>query len=133
MTYRLVIALLALTGALAAAQLSADQWATGAACPMLGPIPACYLVLGAYLVVFASTLITGWVRQTVFLVSWLPVFVLALVASAFDLVAGPVCPRTFGGVPQCFVSLAVASAIAGVWILDLRGWHRARPFRGGAR
>jgi hypothetical protein len=133
MTYRLLIAVLASISALAAGQLSADHWATGAACPMLGPIPACYLVLGAYLVVFVSTLMSGRLRQTVFLVSWLPVFLLALAASAFDLVAGPVCPRALGGVPQCFVSLALASAIGALWILGLPAERRSRPMRGGAR
>ena len=133
MNHRLLIAALALIGIVFAAQLTAGQLASGEACPSLGPVPACYLVFGAYLLIFVSSMLTGWLRQILFLLSWFPVFGLALVASAFDLVAGPVCPRIFGGVPQCLVSLALAAAIGALWILGLRAGRRSRPIRGGAR
>jgi len=133
MTPRFLIAALALIGVIVSVQLVGAQLATGDACPRLGPVPACYLVLGAYLLIFASNMLTGWTRTALFLLAWLPVFALALVASAFDLLAGPVCPRALGAVPQCFVSLALAGAIGWVWIVGQRGWQRTKPFRRQSR
>tara|TARA_R110002126_G_scaffold39191_4_gene116440 strand:- start:159 stop:551 length:393 start_codon:yes stop_codon:yes gene_type:complete len=129
MNHRFLIAILSLFGLIAAGQLTGAELAKGNACPDLGGVPACYLVFGAYGLIFVSALMTGWLRHVLFLASWLPVFALALIASGLDLAAGPVCPRAFAVVPQCFLSLALAVAIVWVWILGLRSWQRARPLR----
>jgi len=129
MSHRFLIAILSLFGLIAAGQLTAAELTTGNACPDLEGVPACYLVFGAYGLIFVSALMTGWFRHVLFLASWFPVFALALIASGFDLAAGPVCPRALGVVPQCFLSLALAVAIGSVWMLGLRSWQRARPLR----
>ncbi len=131
MTHRFAIASLALFGLIAAAQLTAAQLATGDACPDLGGVSACYLVFAAYALIFVSSAMTGRFRHVVFIASWLPVFGLALIASGFDLTAGPVCPRAFGVVPQCFVSLALAGGIGWVWMSQRKRWRQARRLRSG--
>ena len=124
MTHRMLVTLLSLFGLIAAAQLSGAQLAGTGSCPKLGPVPACHIVSGAYLLVFISVMLTGWLHRALFLLSWLVVFALAITASILEFANGPVCPRAMGGVPQCYFSAALALAIGMTWFLGLRASHR---------
>jgi len=60
----------------------ADQLKGLETCPMLGPVPACYLVFVGYIAIGVSVVLeplrSGWV----FLSGWLPVFLFALLGTS---------------------------------------------------
>jgi hypothetical protein len=87
------------------------------ACPLLGPVPACYLVFVGYIAIGVSVVLeplrSGWI----FLSGWLPVFLFALSGTSLELLGRPTCPRSDSDVPLCFFSLAIASALLAAFIL----------------
>jgi hypothetical protein len=87
------------------------------ACPLLGPVPACYLVFVGYIAIGVSVVLeplrSGWI----FLSGWLPVFLFALSGTSLELLARSTCPRSDSDVPLCFFSLAIASALLAAFIL----------------
>jgi len=91
---QLALVALGLFGTTAGAKLSIAHFRHGEVCPMLGPIPACNIVFFGYLLVF-----------------WLPVIGLALAGVIVELIRGDTCPPGGFGIPQCFYSLAMASAV----------------------
>ena len=115
--YRITLLLLAGLGTLAGAQLSLSHLETGQTCPLIGALPACFVVLAGYCSVLLATV---WYRMTfawqLFLLGWVPVFVLASVGVVTEIVNGGICPEGPFGVPQCFFSLAmIAACIALFW------------------
>ena len=107
MISRILITLIAGLGVYGGTQLSLSHLQTGETCPMFGPLPACYLVLAGYLLVVIAAWVPARLRPIAFWTGWLPVFGLALAGSVYELIQGDVCPRTPGGIPQCFFSLAI--------------------------
>ncbi|MFV1998656.1 MAG: hypothetical protein ACC641_11690 [Acidiferrobacterales bacterium] len=98
----------------------ADQLRGLDACPMLGPVPACYPVFFGYIAIALSVALdplrSGWI----FLSGWLPVCLFALSGTSLELLGRPTCPRSASNVPLCFFSLAIASALLAVFILARR-------------
>jgi len=90
------------------------------ACPLLGPVPACYLVFAGYIAIGLSVVLeplrSGWL----FLSGWLPVFLFALSGTSLELLGRPTCPRSESDVPLCFFSLAIASGLLAAFILARR-------------
>ncbi|MBE9560985.1 MAG: hypothetical protein IMF15_09360 [Proteobacteria bacterium] len=93
------------------------QWQGIEACPALGPLPVCYLVFACYSIIAVSVILaptrTGWM----FLLGWLPVFLLALSGTLLELMGQPTCPRTNLDIPLCFFSLAIACVLFAGFIL----------------
>lgn len=108
---RIGLLLISAFGLFAGAQLSFSHMQSGETCPVLGPLPACYLVLAGYLAVFiaASFIRRPWSRK-LFYMGLLPVFLLAAIGVTLELVQGETCPPGAMGIPQCFFSLAMATA-----------------------
>jgi len=48
------------------------------ACPMLGPVPACYLVFIGYIAIGVAVILEPLRSLWIFLSGWLPVFLFAL-------------------------------------------------------
>ena len=88
-----------------------SQWQGTAPCPRLGPIPACYVVGGCYLSMAVASIAGPRRSFWLFLVGWLPVFLLALVGSTLELFGRETCPASPGSTPLCYYSLAVASIL----------------------
>ena len=88
-------------------------------CPMLGALPACYLVTISYLFILISSVIK---KPLIFLVGWLPIFLLAITGSAFELFGKDVCPKTTGNIPMCYLSLVFSIIIAILFF----GWWKIR-------
>jgi len=90
------------------------------ACPLLGPVPVCYLVFIGYIAIGLSVILapsrSGWI----FMFGWLQVFLFALLGTSQELLGRPTCPRSASDVPLCFFSLAIASALFAVFILARR-------------
>jgi len=102
-------------GVIAGLQLTMDHLKTGEVCPVLGPIPACYIVLFGYLCVFLTAIFYRKAKVNVlFYIGWMPVLVLAFSGVVMELTRGEICPAGPAEIPQCFFSLAMAIA---AWIL----------------
>lgn len=87
------------------------EWQGTQPCPAVGPIPACYVVGVGYAAMGVAALVgltrVGWL----FLIGWLPVFLLALSGTTLELAGRPTCPLTPSGTPMCYFSLAIAGLI----------------------
>lgn len=121
---RLLLILVSGFGTLAGAQLTFGHLQTGEVCPELGPIPACYLVLGAYaLILISALLIKRAYASRLFFPGWLVVFGLAASGVTLELMVGDTCPAGPADIPQCFFSFLMASlcliffAVAKGWVL----------------
>jgi hypothetical protein len=84
------------------------QWQGVEACPALGLLPACYLVFTGYTIILLSMMLTPVRNSWMFLLGWLPVFLMALSGTSLELLGQPTCPRTNLDIPLCFFSLAIA-------------------------
>ena len=73
-------------------------------CPMLGIVPACYIVTIGYSLIILSLFLK---KPIMFLIGSLPVFILALFGSSYELMGQETCPRNAVGTPLCYYSLAV--------------------------
>lgn len=115
---RILTAILALYGAYAAFTISQLHMSGAEACPTLGPIPACYLVLAGYLAMLLAAIRP---MKRLFIIGWLPVFLLASSGVAGEILSdSPVCPQTLAGFPKCYFSFALASVLAALGIALFR-------------
>lgn len=108
---RAIIGVLAVTGLAGVLPVSWAELSTHTACPHLGPVPACHVVSVAYAVVLATSLHSRLWNTWVFLGAWLPLFLLAAAGSGLELAGHGTCPQTENGIPKCFLSLALATAL----------------------
>ena len=105
---RIIIAALALLGLSGVLPVSLAELSSGAACPHLGLVPACHLVLLAYATVLMTVLHRRLWNGWMFLLGWFPVFALAATGSTLELLGNGTCPKTAGGIPKCYFSLGLA-------------------------
>lgn len=97
--------------------ISLVQFRTGGGCPMLGPVPACYIVSVAYGAMALAGVIWWRVATRLFLMGAVPVITLAIIGTASELMGVPTCPRSPSGVPLCYASLAVGLSVLMVFFL----------------
>lgn len=120
---RIVTAAIAFYGVIAAFNVSLLHFNNVESCPSLGPVPACYVVLWGYAGMVLSTLRP---IPSLYAMSWLPVFLLALAGVSAELLSdGPVCPQTATGIPKCYFSFGISSALGILGWLTLRGNKKA--------
>ncbi len=129
-TARIILWALVLVGFFGAAKISYTNL-TGNACPYIGFIPVCYLVLAGYGLMILSLLIPHiGCKHYFFCAGWGTAFLIALVGSVAEIAAGGgVCPSTggqgirgassasIGSVPMCFISLAMLIVILVLFLL----------------
>ncbi len=85
---------------------------TGVVCPMLGPLPACYLVSACYAAMGLADVLWNKRLNGLFFAGAAPVILLALIGTSLELSGRPTCPRSETGLPLCYLSL-----IAGIMML----------------
>lgn len=124
MIWRALLTLAALLGLWAGGVLSLAHLKTGEVCPMIGPVPACFVVLAGYTLIFAAAWAPRTAAPFVFAAGFTQVFGLAATGVALELAHGDICPKTSGGIPQCFLSFALAALTL---ILFLRARLRVGP------
>jgi len=88
------------------------------ACPMLGPIPACYLVGIGYFAMAVAVIFSPRKLTVLFLLGWTPVFLLALSGSTLEILGYNTCPTSPAGTPLCYFSLFVASLLLPVFLFS---------------
>lgn len=111
MFFRILLLGLTAIGLYGGGSLSISHFHAGDVCPMLGPLPACYLVLVGYALVFVSALMPKKLSQKVFYIGWTPIFALAAIGAVLHTFVGDTCPVNENGLPQCYLSLALAVLI----------------------
>lgn len=81
-------------------------------CPKLIGIPACYLVLISFIFVALVHLLKNTFKRNLwyYLCIAFP-FLLALSGTLSELSGKVVCPRTSGGIPMCYISLGICTAL----------------------
>jgi hypothetical protein len=87
-------------------------------------VPACYIAFAGYLMM-ASALVVRTARPEVNLsrMFWLGLLAaggLALVGSGLEIIRGDVCPKAFGWLPMCYVSLAFSVLIGIIFAVMTR-------------
>jgi len=118
---RLALVVIAGFGTWAGLTLSIEHMQHGEICPMLGPIPACFIVFLGYLsVVLAALFVKKSFAERLFYIGWTPVFLLALMGVILELTKGHICPPGAYGIPQCFFSLTMALVCLGLLKLTLK-------------
>lgn len=104
-----LLILIAGFGSLAGARLSLDHLTQGEICPVIGPIPACYIVLLGYLCVLVAAIrLSKSGSKQLFYIGWAPVFMLAFAGVIMELTQGDICPKGPVGIPQCYISFVMA-------------------------
>lgn len=89
-------------------------------CPRLLGIPACYIVLGAFLLVLVSHVWLPSPKQMAYY-SFLSIpFLLALGGTLTELSGTVVCPRTPGGTPMCYISLGLCLTLMVLKFVELK-------------
>jgi len=100
--------------------ISLTHFHTGNACPTLGPIPACYVVSICYGAMGVAALLWNKPLSWLFFAGVIPVVLLALAGTSFELAGRPTCPRSDTGWPLCYTSLMVGLAMALAFLIALR-------------
>ncbi len=109
--FRTAIVLLASIGVLGVGRISIIHWTGEASCPMIGSLPACYIILIGYSLIVLSMYPRLQKASVLFLVGWVPVVMLALTGVVGELTDVLQCPHLENGTPQCFLSAALALTI----------------------
>ena len=128
---RAAIFVLAAIGLSGIAPIAYQQLSGESVCPVLGPAPACYVVLLGYSFVAASALLTAKIRPLIFLTGWGPLFLLALIGSSLELFGQQVCPRVSAGIPACFLSFTLLGVMALIYRAERRDDSRRIAERDG--
>ena len=108
---RTAIILLASIGVLGVGRISIVHWTGEASCPMIGSLPACYIILVAYSFIVLSMYPRLQKALLVFLIGWVPVITLAFAGVVGELTDTLQCPHLENGIPQCFISAGFALTI----------------------
>lgn len=114
--YRSAIILLSAYALISVSPIVHLHWNEEVACPTIGIIPACYLVLVAYAGILLSVALPLVIKsftkaKLVFLVSWLVVSAFALMGIFGEVTGLWHCPQTANGIPKCFFSAGLALII----------------------
>ena len=109
-----MVFLLALVGLTGVAGIAWQHLSGEARCPMLGPVPACYVILIGYAMVAMAPFLRGPLAFRAFLIGLTPVLGLALAGTLGELTHTLRCPHTPSGIPKCYLSAALSLALAGL-------------------
>ncbi len=122
---RWLLLALAVFGAVGVTPISYQQFAGVKACPVLGPVPACYVVLLGYALLAISALVDAKIRNVLFAAGWFPLFALSMTGTSLELFGHSTCPTTKNGTPTCFISLAIVGLLAVIFFFE----RKRRPGR----
>jgi len=118
MFFRTAIVLLASIGVLGVGRISISHWTSEASCPMMGSLPACYIILIGYSLIVLSMYPRLQKAFVLFLIGWVPVAMLALTGVVGELTDVLQCPHLENGIPQCYLSATLALFIGLLtWLL----------------
>ncbi len=108
--YVLIISIL-LLAIYGSAGLSMNDWEVGDVCPKILGIPACYIVLACFSAALIGHLIPRSSGNWIFFLFVGIVTLIASTGTIGELTGTAKCPRTAGGTPMCFISLAICLSL----------------------
>ncbi len=111
----LAILLFAIYGAV---NLSIVEFKKQGVCPKVFSVPACYIVLGAFLLVLLSHVLPGSSKNIAYYIFLSIPFLLALGGTLTELSGKVICPRTPGGTPMCYISLGICITLIVLKIVE---------------
>ena len=109
---------IAAIGVVAVAKISYGQITGQSQCPQLGMFPACYIALVFYALILISAVFRTAIPSWIFWIGWAGVFVMAATGTALEIAGSETCPRTAGGTPTCYFSLAFAIVLVLLFVLS---------------
>ena len=110
----------AVAGALLAGWLVLSELFREPTCPGLAGIPACYVVLGGYLVALAGAWTGGTKAGSVALVAGAGVVTAVGAWFSLNQLSGAIDCPTLEGLPMCFVSLLTGASMIAIDLLRRR-------------
>ena len=118
---RPLLLVLIAVGLYGAANVSFDTLTGIAPCPRVVGIPACFVVLAGYSCMLLALVLKLTARlKRLFLIGWLPVFLLALIGSILELMNGNTCPKSESGIALCYLSLMFSVAVIALYSFHLK-------------
>lgn len=108
--YVLIISIL-LLAIYGSTDLSMNDWKVGDICPKILGIPACYIVLACFSAALIGHLIPRSSGNWIFFLFVGIVTLIASTGTIGELTGTAKCPRTAGGTPMCFISLAICLSL----------------------
>ena len=118
--------LLIIVGVWSSLQLSFLTITGTAPCPNVFEVPLCYLAAIGYLSMLASQVSPSkTLRHRLFYPAWSLVFLIATSGTSLEIFVGDACPRTAGGLPMCYISLAFCTTIFVLYHLE--SWLSGNP------
>ena len=118
MTARVVVAGFCVIGLFGIVPITYQHVTGIVSCPMLGIVPACYVVTLAYSLTGASMFVVARLRSTLFLAGWIPIFGLALLGSSMQVLGNEACPRSVGDIPGCYLSLTLTTSLILAFLVE---------------
>ena len=114
-TARGILIFIAGFGCLTGARLSLDQMQHGEMCPLLGPIPACYIVFLGYFCILISAIMVhrNWSKK-LFYSGWSLVFLLALFGVCIGTNQGTYLPTRTSTCSTMFLFISNVSTLLAV-------------------
>lgn len=112
-----VVALIGLAGI---SGLVLTEIRQGGTCPLLLGVPACYFILACILMVVVSHFGFLRDRHLLFFAGAGAAWVVAIIASVLQGLGRVDCPKGFGDIPLCYVSLVLFSTLVVLKVWDLR-------------
>ncbi len=100
--------------------LVANEWELGDICPKILGVPACYIVLVCFAVALLSHLIPFKSANSIYFLFVGIVTAIAITGTLGELTGTAECPKTAGGTPMCFISLAICLGL----LFSKIGWLR---------
>jgi len=91
--------------------LSMNDWKIGNICPKILGIPACYIVLTCFTIALVAHLIPHSKSKWMYFFFIGVVTLIASTGTLGELTGLAKCPRTAGGTPMCFISLAICLSL----------------------
>jgi len=104
----IIIAAFAINGTF---ELVMNEWEVGNICPKIFGIPACYIVFVCFIVALISHIVPNSKAKWVYFFFVGIVTLIALTGTIGELIGLTKCPRTSGGTPMCFISLAICFSL----------------------
>ena len=81
-------------------------------CPKVLGIPACYIVCMFFVLALVAHIFKRYLTKNIWYYGFMSVpFLLALGWTLTELSGEEICPRTPGGTPMCFISLAICGTL----------------------
>ena len=108
--YILIIAIL-LFAIYGSSDLVMNEWEVGDICPKILGIPACYIVLFCFSTALVGHLLPSLNGNWIFFLFVGIVTLIASTGTIGELTNTAKCPRTAGGTPMCFISLAICLSL----------------------